>query len=207
MKEKLGLFDCDVVLPVTQADREAAIAKTAETVEKYAPKSLTWMCRKNNLIPVKKEEIKKVQIVYIGYSKDAMKAAEYAKVEFEKRGASVEICEDIKGAAHMKQIADNNDLIIYMNYIGPHLPYGGASFFQEKATQFLHVLSYGEDKSVCVGLGSPFTYYDWFCCAKNYVNAYAFDASSMRVFVRGLYGEVEFTGQCPYDPNPLAPRL
>lgn len=207
MKEKLGLFDCDLVYPVTQKDRENAKAHTAEIVTKYAPKSLTWMARKNNLVPIQKENVKKVMLVYIGYSTDVLKNLSVVRDEFEKRGADVDICEGIRSEAHMQEIADNYDLICYFNHIAPHTPYGGASFFQEKATQFLHVLMYGGEKSICVATGSPFVYYDWFSAsAKNYINAYTSDAATLETLVKGFYGEVEFTGQCPYDPNPLAPR-
>ena len=207
MKEKLGLFDCDIVLPVTQKDREAAIEHTAETVRKYAHQSIAWMRRTNNLIPVKKEDIKNVQFVYIGYSAEALKNLEAAKEEFEKHGAKVEICEGVYSDASMAKIDRENDLIVYFNHIGPHMPYGGASFFQDKATQFLNVLKYGENKSICVGLGSPFTFFEWFSNSKNYLNAFSFAPESLKAVVRGIYGECEFTGVCPYDPNPLAPRL
>lgn len=208
MKEKLGLFDCDIVYPVTQEDREEAKANTAATVTKYAPKVLTWMARKNNLVPLKKEDIKKVMLVYIGYSADIFKNVCVVSEEFEKYGATVDFCEQIRGESHMKEIADNYDLILYFNHLAPHMPYGGASFFLEKATQFLYVLMYGAEKSICIATGSPFVYYDWFSAsAKNYINAYTSDAATLKTMVRGFYGECEFTGVCPYDPNPLAPRL
>ena len=49
------------------------------------------------------------------------------------------------------------------------MPYGGASFFLEKATQFLYVLMYGAEKSICIATGSPFVYYDWFSASANAV--------------------------------------
>ena len=206
MKEKLGLFDYDV-LPVTDEDRAAAKENTAATVRKYAPKSITWMSRRNDLIPVKKENIKKVQLIYIGYAADVYQNLNIVKEEFERHGAVVELCEDVHGDGHIREIDETCDLILYFAHIAPHSPYGGASFFMYKATQFLNVLKYGAEKSVCVGTGSPFVFYDWFSTSKNFLNLYTYDPETLKMLVRGLYGECEFEGKCPYDPNPLAPRL
>ena len=207
MKEKLGLFDCDIVYPVTQKDREDAVKQTSETMQKYVKESITWMCRRNDLIPVKKENIKKVQIVYIGYSADTLKNIEdYVKPEFEKRGATVSICEQIKNEKHMKDIAEQNDLILYFAHLAPHCPYGVAGFFQEKATQFLNVMKYGNEKSICAGTCSPFVFNDWFPSATNFANLYWTSKEILQAYVAGIYGECELTGVCPYDADPLAPR-
>ncbi|MBP3579807.1 MAG: hypothetical protein J6K12_01025 [Clostridia bacterium] len=206
MKEKLRLFEYDAY-PVTEEDRKAAVENTTAVISKYAPSSITWMSRRNNFVPVAKDSIKKAQLVYIGYSPDVLRSLDVVKEELESRGVEVQICEGIQGEAHMKEIADNNDLIMYFAHIAPHSPYGGASFFMGKATQFLHVLEYGDEKSVCVSTGSPFVYYDWFTCSKNFLNAYSYDAQTLKTVVKGIFGEVEFTGKSPYDPNPLAPRL
>ena len=207
MKEKLGLFDSDIVYPVSQADREEAVKHTSEVMKKYAPKSIAWMCRRNDLIPVKKEEIKKVQIVYIGYSNDILNNIEnFVKPEFEKRGAVVSICDGIKNAQHMQTIADENDLILYFAHLAPHCPYGVAGFFQEKATQFINVMKFGNEKSICAGTCSPFVYNDWFPSATNFVNLFWASKEILQTYVAGIYGEVDFEGTCPYDPDPLAPR-
>ena len=207
MKEKLGLFDSPLVYPVTQEDREQAIKNTSDTMKKYASKSISWMCRRNDLIPVKKEEIKKVQIVYIGYSNDILNNIEnFVKPEFEKRGAIVSICDGIKNAQHMQTIADENDLILYFAHLAPHCPYGVSGFFQEKATQFLNVMRFGNEKSICAGTCSPFVYNDWFPSATNFVNLFWASREILQTYVAGIYGEVEFEGVCPYDADPLAPR-
>lgn len=202
MKEKLGLFDREFVHNITQEDRQAVKDKTIEVLTKYAPKSFTWVARKNDLVPIKKENIKKVMAVYIGYSVEVLNSLEAVRDEFKKYGATLDICEHIDSEEHMKEIADNYDLILYVNNISPHMPFGGASFFQEKASQFIHILRYGAEKSIGIGTGSPFVYFDWFSTtALNYLNIYTNDAASLRVLVRGLYGEVEFTGQSPYNLN------
>ncbi len=207
LKEKLGLFD-DKKEEIAKEDREKIKAQTTETSKYYAPKSISWMSRKNDFVPVKKENIKNVQIVFIGYNKPVLDAIEkHLKPEFEKRGATVNICEQVKNGTHMKEIADNNDLILYIAHIAPHQPYGMGGFILEKATQFIHLLSYGAEKSICISTGSPFVYNDWFPAADNFLNLYCICPEYFEALVMGIYGECELTGICSFNADPLAPRL
>ena len=140
-------------------------------------------------------------------SADVLKNIEdYVKPEFEKRGAKVSIADHVNSEQHMKEIAENNDLILYFAHLAPHCPYGVAGFLQDKAVQFLHVLKYGNEKSICAGTASPFVFNDWFPAATNFVNLYWESPEILKAFVDGIYGECEFEGTCPYDADPLAPR-
>lgn len=207
MKEKVGLFDTPK-LTVTDEIRENARALTKKTSLYYAPKSITWLSRNNSLVPVKKENIKKVQIVYIGYAKNVLDNINaYVVPEFEKRGATVNVCEQILNEDHIKKIAEENDLILYFAHIAPHSPYGMGGFVMEKASQFAHILTEGAEKSICVSTSSPYIYYDWFPSADNFINLYCFCPEYLKTLVDGIYGECEFTGKCSFDPDPLAPRL
>lgn len=206
LKEKLGLFE-KKLFQVTQQDREEAARKTTEISQKYAPRSITWMSRKNQLVPVEKKNIKKVQLIYIGYSNDVLQnLVDFVQPAFEKRGAAVSIVEQVKNEAHMMEIARENDLIVYFAHIAPHSPYGVGGFIQEKATQFLHLLKYGGEKSICVSTASPFVYNDWFPAAENFVNLYCSCPEFLQALVAGIYGECEFEGVCAYNADPLAPR-
>lgn len=207
MKEKIGLFS-EPKIEATAEDRVAARENCKRTTVKYAPKSITWVSRENDLVPIKQDKIKKVQIVYIGYSDDVLENIKnYVVPEFEKRGAKVNICEQIEDKAHIQKIADENDLILYFAHIAPHSPFGVGGFIQKKATQFLYVLTEGAKKSICVSTGSPFVYNDWFPSAENFLNLYCACPEYMQALVEGIYGECDFTGICPYDNDPLAPRL
>lgn len=207
LKEKLGLFDEDYE-PLTLEERARIKNDAVEMCRKYAPRSISWMSRTNNLVPVKREDIKKVQFVYIGYNQPVLDAVEkHLKPEFEKRGATVSICDQVKNEAHMKEIAENNDLILYIAHIAPHQPYGMGGFILEKATQFINILAYGEEKSICISTGSPFIYNDWFPAAKNFLNLYCICPEYFEALVAGIYGECELTGTCSFNADPLAPRL
>lgn len=96
---------------------------------------------------------------------------------------------------------------MYFAHIAPHSPYGVGGFIQEKATQFLNLLRYGAEKSICVSTGSPFIYNDWFPAAENFVNLYCSCPEFLQALVAGIYGECAFEGVCAYNADPLAPRL
>lgn len=202
MKEKLGMFDEQPV--VTLADRKAAVDATAELNKEAAPKIITWLNRANNLVPVKAENIKKVHLIYIGYSDGIFKnSVQRAKEEFEAHGATVTVSEGLNGEAHMKQIAEENDLIVYFAHIGSHAPLGLGSFYNEKARWFLDVLTYGAEKSICVSTGSHFVYNDWFPFAENFISLATGHATIIKTLVKGIYGECEFTGKCPFGIDPV----
>lgn len=205
MKEKLGMFEAEP--EGTREMRAEAIALTKDVNREIAPKFITWMSRRNNLVPVKESDIKKVHFIYIGYSKDTYARLAAAKEEFEAHGASVTMSEGIKNEEHIKQIAADNDLIVYFAHIGAHSPLGMPSFFEDKARWFLDVLTYGAEKSICVSTGSPFICFDWFPSAQNFVNLYCSEPETLKTFVKGLYGECEFTGKCPFNPNPIKGML
>ena len=85
--------------------------------------------------------------------------------------------------------------------------YGMGGFILEKATQFINILAYGEEKSICISTGSPFIYNDWFPAAKNFLNLYCICPEYFEALVAGIYGECELTGTCSFNADPLAPRL
>lgn len=206
MKEKLGLFENPVPV-VSEEKRRAAIEKTREFARRAAPKTITWCSKADTgFLPVKKENVKRVQIIYLAYRAVPNAATETLKDEFEKHGALVDVTDHIDSGLHMKTMADSHDLIVYALCVGAHNPFGFASFFGEKCLNFLYALLYGKEKSVGLSLGSPFTWHMWFPACENFLNVYSDAEEPVRAAVRGLYGECELTGTHPFDPNPLAPR-
>lgn len=211
MKEKLGLFDEseEEKKPVDDRVRADVVRQTQEYVREIAPRAITWVCRDKNmhLIPLSAPKIKNVQIFYLGYSEAAYRDLAVVKEEFEKRGASVTLSDRLDNGRVLYDAAQNNDLILYFLHLAGHSPFGGLSFYGEKALSFLNVLLYGREKSVGISIGSQFIYHAWMPSADNFINTYCSQPEMLRALVAGLYGECEFTGGFPYDPNPLAKRL
>jgi len=210
MKEKLGLFEENnsELLPVFDSERAETVRKTHEYIKKIAPKAITWVCRdeQTKLIPLDHKAIKNVHIFYFGYSDAAYKDINTVKEEFEKRGAKVTISDHLDSGKMMSDIARDNDLILYFLHLSNQNPFGGLSFYGEKALYFLNALLYGKKKSIGISIGSQFIYHGWMPSADNFINMYCSQEDMLRALVSGLYGECEFTGGFPYDPDPLAPR-
>ncbi len=54
-----------------------------------------------------------------------------------------------------------------------------------------------------VSFGTPNIFFNYFTAAHTFVNAYSFTPETMQSFVKGLYGEVQFTDFAPFPLNPL----
>ena len=211
MKEKLGLFDesDEEKKPVDDGVRENTVKQTQEYIRTIAPKAITWVRRdeKTNLIPLNPEKVKNVHIFYFGYSEAARNDLSVVIEEFEKRDVTVTISEKIETGRVLYDIARNNNLILYFLHLAGHNPFGGLSFYGDKALNFLNALLYGSEKSIGISIGSQFIYHAWMPSADNFINMYCSQAEMLKALVAGFYGECEFTGGFPYNPNPLVPRL
>ena len=199
MKEKLGLFDESRItgggVTVEMMERSAA------TNRQIARKATSLLCDKPGLLPLCEEKIKKVKIIYIGYSEQAYDALEYMVEAFAAHGAEADYQKGLDW--HIKEFAEQYDLIVYASYIGSHSPYGYPYFVQDMIGPFNHVLTYGEEKSLGVSLGSPFLYFDFFYAMPTFINTYGFCKEQCEEFVNGLYGDFPLNTELPYPIRPV----
>lgn len=135
MKEKLGLFDDDKEVFNTE-HRKQVLAHTKEVNEMIAPHTISWVCNKKNIVPIDKNKVKKVQIIYTGYSEEVYQKLNFVRDEFEKYGAKVSLIDNIEGKEHIKKIAEENDLIVYFAHIAPHSPLGFGGFSRKNSDSF-----------------------------------------------------------------------
>ena len=205
MKEKLGMFD-EVAAPTPNEVRRTVRDKTIELNNEYAPRIITTIANKQGLVPVSKEKIKRVALVYFGYSEYALRQLQYMKDEFEAHGTEAEIYDHF-GLGVLLDINARCDLIIYVSCIGPHSPLGFVGYYDDKLREMLAVFHVGREKSIVITMGSMFAHYDWFPSAETAFALYSSEEALLRCFVRGLFGECEFSGKPPFDPDPLAPRV
>ncbi len=199
MKEKLGLFDDDYVSGggVTPEMLE----ETRRVNQEVARKGMSLVCDKNGQLPLNKDKIKKVKIIYNGYSDNAFENLKYMKAAFEARGAECDVQRRV--FKEIKQIAEEYDLIVYTCYIGMHSPYGSPYFVSGEIGSFQYILSVGKEKSIGISLGSPFTYFDYYSATPTYVNTYGYCRELCEEVVAGLYGEFEFNTFLPYPIRPV----
>ncbi len=205
LKEKLGVFDDDYQITNDSDDElEDCIRRTQAFNKKVAEKAVTLVCDKNNLFPLKQEAIRNVAIIYTGHETLPYKRLDVMASAFEKRGAKVHLQHGLKdyiSCAEIEELAANNDLIIYAGYImrgGGGLP----SFHDDQINVFHQALTAGAEKSVGVGLGSPFMYYDFYAAFSTFINAYNPSPFTMEAIVAAMYGEIPFEGTHPYELYP-----
>ncbi len=205
LKEKLGLFEgnCEYV----SGELEQVNADIRAFKEKVAKKAVTLVCNREQFLPVKQDNIKNVAIIYSGHDNEGDDKA-YDHLDglvtaFEKRGAKVQLQRRLSGFDEMKKISDENDLIIHAGYLMRNIPEGFSSFYGEEMMTFHYILDSGAEKTIGLGLGSPFMYYDFFGSFSNYINAYNYTKESMEAVVAAIYGEIPFEGKSPVE---LIPR-
>ena len=200
MKEKLGMFSGNEnELP----DESEAIAKTKEFSKRVSNRILSWVQNRGDLIPLSPERVKKVALVYIGYSKTVKGFFEAVIDEFKKRGAEATLFTETLDGAAIRKIKNEYDLTMYFIHLAPHSPYGTAGFTESQARMFNYITKIDREKSIAVATESPWVWFDWLPGADRFVNLYGWDEEVLRTLVKGIYGECEFLGKNPMPLDPL----
>ena len=159
---------------------------------------------RKNMLPLKKENIKKVSVIVSSHFDGIIKTLEPLKNALEERGLEVHIQRRLKSTAELKEISDNSDLIIYAAYVAMHMPAGYFRLFGEECQTFYHAFKYGKEKSVGVSFGYPYIHYDSMEGVDAFVNANSLDRDSQEAFVKALFGEIGFEGKSPVRLIPRA---
>lgn len=202
MKEKYGLFEQGELTEPTEERREEIREKLRTLSKDIAEKSMTLVANKLSFLPVDKANIKKVKVVYIGYSDSCYEnIKEYMVAEFAKHGATCDVQDTFEWADN--DTLNDYDLIVYATYIGFHAPAGGAYFFNEKCDMLRKLMTVATEKSVGVSFGDPDIYFNYFTAAHAFVNTYSDSPETITTFVRALYGEVPFSDYFPFPLNPI----
>ena len=215
LKEKLGVFEDDfehILGDVDEINAEAAAFN-----KEAAAKSISLVCDKSNLFPLNSQKYKKVCIIYSGHDAegenkgyDSMK--NFIK-EFEKRGCQVTFVKGLlkswASEPDLKEIADTHDLIIYAGYLRRWNPQGKCGFYGVEVSTFQNALRSGFEKSLGVGIGSPFMYYDFYSAFPTFINMYNYFPENIEAAVAAMFGEIPFEGGEPFKliPDYVKERL
>lgn len=201
MKERFGLFDYDEIPHPTEERREEIRQSIHALAQDIAEKGLTMTANRTGIVPVDKNAVRRVKIVYIGYSDKCYENLKYAVAEFERHGA---VCDVQRGfRAEDNDTLDEYDLIVYATFIGFFAPAGGQAFYGEECHMMRLIMTEGVDKSVGVSFGNTDIFFNYFTAARTFVNCYSYNPETMECFVKGLYGEVQFTDYSPFPLNPI----
>lgn len=205
MKEKYGLFD-ESKLPHPTDELQKEIKDTIHDVSKaISEKGISLCANRTGFLPVKKENIKKVKIVFIGYSDKCYENLEkHAVEEFAAHGAICDIQKGFYKEDNIPLAEGKYDLIVYATFIGMWRPTGAPFFFEDECRAMRRIMTVDPEKSIGVSFGNTDIFFNYFTAAHTFINAYSTNPETIRSFVRGLYGEVQFTDFHPFVLNPIS---
>lgn len=202
MKERFGLFDQGEIPHQTEEKRNEIRAKLGKLSQDIAEKSMTLVCNHLNFLPIAEKNIKKVKVVYIGYSENCYaNIQKYMVEEFAKHGATCDVQNTFEWADN--DTLNGYDLIVYATYIGFFAPAGGPYFFGEQCHMLRKLMTVATEKSVAVSFGDPDIYFNYFTAAHAFINAYSDSPETITTFVKALYGEVDYADYFPFPLNPI----
>ena len=208
LKEKIGLFRDDYEL--APGELNEINAAMSDFNQRAARKAISLVCDKNKIFPLNPEKIKKVCIIYSGHDKEGQgKALDNISTmikAFEARGAEVffrrGLLNGYASQAELKEISEKYDLIVYAGYLMRWIPRGMSSFYGDEISTFQNALRYGAEKSVGIGLGVPYVYYDFYSAFPAYINTYNYFPELQEAAVAAMYGEIDFEGGEPFKLIP-----
>lgn len=212
LKEKLGVFEDGYQIAVEDEKSFTDVVRRTEVFnKKVAERSLSLVCDKHDLFPLNREQVHNVAIIYTGYHDEPYENLSFMAKAFEERGAKVHIqrsFEDNYKWEEVQKLDAENELLIYAGHIMRGC--GGLPTFRgEEVWVFEKALVAGAEKSVGIGLGSPFMYFDFFINFPAFINAYNHSRFTMEALVAAMYGEIPFAGVEPYElyPPQMKPYL
>ena len=171
------------------APREDTFRYAEETVSQLAKKGTCVI--KNRLIPVSRQECKKVRIVGVATdAEEEKRVLATLKDEFQKHGAEVETMETwCNYHADFSTVDKNYDLLVYAYLLEPDVP----NPIGKPAVTIHTSLVFDRDKTIIASFSSPYVLKQYCETATTYVNSYR-NEGSLRAFVQGVYGECELSG-------------
>lgn len=205
MKEKYGVLDEGKIPYPTEAEEKEYKENIHQVAKAISEKGISLCANRANFLPVKKENIKKVKIVYIGYSEICYKNLQkYAVEEFAAHGATCDIQRGFTQEDNIPLAEGKYDLIIYATFIGMWAPTGAPFFIEDECRAMRRIMTVDPEKSIGVSFGNTDIYFNYFTAAHTFINAYSTNPETIVSFVRGLYGEVQFTDFHPFVLNPIS---
>lgn len=195
MKVKMGLFDDPEEVVMTDELRD----EICDFNRRVAEKALVLQCDNNKQLPLDANKIKNVAIICSTHHAPFFDQLQTMKAEFERRGINVRLQRRLGGYDEIEQIANENDLILYVSYTAVHAPMGGMGLYAEECATFFFALHSGEEKSIGVTFGSPYIYYDYCNNFNTFIHAFSPCDESQIAVVKALFGELPFEGIFPFD--------
>lgn len=196
MKEKLGMFE----EPLEVMDQAKCLAETKEVNEKIAAKAVSLVSDRRNMLPLNKDKIKSVCIIYQGTSESVYNSLEIMEDELRKHGVEkIHRQIALHDEPEPSTLSREYDIMLYVPYIGLNAPWGIAGF-QGEIYKTMYRVTAGNQigKRIVVNLGTPTIYYDYYTTFDCVVHAYNYTEVTQRNAIKALYGELAFEGGHPF---------
>lgn len=185
----------DAVSRIMKMKEKIKKTEKCEDAHEFAQRTVDTLSKngtcliKNSMIPIDAEKIKKIRLVGIS-TDDKRKELNILKDEFEKHGASVEVYTQwCNYHADFSGVNKDYDLLVFAYMLDNQVP----NPIGAPAVTTHTSLIFDRDKTIIASFTSPFILKQFCETAKTYVNGYI-DEISLRNFVKGVYGEIEFGG-------------
>lgn len=200
MKEKLGMFEDGYRLVKYTAAETAPITRKINL--QIARKAIDLIRDRNQQLPMDATKVKNVAIICSTHADHFVDELDVLVKELENRGIRVHFQRRLTSQAELHNIAEENDLILYAVWIGPHEPMGGMSLYGDECRSYLWAFSEGKEKSIGVSFGYPYVHYDLMENADMFINTYGQSPALMKVLVEAIFGETPFLAQTPIRLEP-----
>jgi hypothetical protein len=201
LKERIGLFAPQQFAPLTPQE-QADMERVSYEIGK---KAMTLVCNRSNLLPFDPQKVKKAAIINVSPDQIFFDSLKVMQEAFAAYGIEATIHECLSSKQVLRQLSEENDIIIYACFLAQSRPLGMSVYSRKEELHTLyHGLSFGAEKSVGVSFGATSIYYNYFENINSFINAYSPDHATLRAFVDGILGQFPFTGKTPV---PLCPAF
>lgn len=198
MKARIGLFDEND----PEIDIDAVREHTKELARQISEKSVSLLYDKNELLPLDKNKINNIGIIWSSHATDPEEKLATLIEELKARNIECEIVSGFVPAETIERFSTEKDLILYIGLVAPHCPMGSPFLSGAVAQTYNVAFSFGKEKSIGVSVGYPYLHIDIMTGADTFINCYSPDEENQKALVKALFGEIEFKGSSPIDIEP-----
>lgn len=199
MKQKLGLTAPGYKTGTALNPEVMNFAR--QTGQNIAKKSITLVKDKKKILPIRKEQIKKLLIIGIASSEENYNKITFFQEAFSSRGVKVDIQHNLlyEQNGYRDTVSQDYDYVLFIINRYPHHPIGPQSFWGSEAESIWAANSIDPGKVIIISLGNPYYVNEYFEKVSTYINAYSYTSFSIEATVAALLGEKPFTGKTPVN--------
>ena len=188
MKKEYGILD------ETELISDKDVGFFSDISDRISEKSLTLINNDYRILPVKKENVKKLLIIGVTPDDEQYKSLCALKDIFEDYGCNVKMQRNI-WTDEAERAEEEYDLVLYALCRSMHRPIGPMDFWGDEAASIWASNCSDKTKTIVASFGTPYIYRYYKISNLTYINAYSCSYSTLKAFVKAVFGEIEFEGK------------